>query len=109
MNLPRRPTIPIKSRIETPLPYRGHQHFAERLLNRRGFLEKTGLTLGALAGSGLLSGVSRSAVLNSAGSSSGTGRKGTTSATPVPIPGGLQLQASRYGNRRGRRSAFAPG
>jgi len=83
MNLPKSPTI------RTPLQYRGHQHFAERLLNRRGFLEKTGLTLGALAGSGLLTGVSRSAVLNRA--SSGNGRKSTTSATPLPIPGGLEL------------------
>jgi len=91
MHLPKLPMVPIKSRIGPPLQYRGHQHFAERLLNRRGFLEKTGLTLGALAGSGLLTGVSRSAVLNSPGLSSGTGRKSTTSATPLPIPGGLQL------------------
>src|SRR5262249_17013091 len=91
MNLPKLPTVPIKSRIAAPAHYRGHQHFAERLLNRRGFLEKTGLTLGALAGSGLLTGVSRAAVLNSPGSNIGTGRKNTTSATPLPIPGGLQL------------------
>jgi len=91
MNLPKLPTLPIKSKIVSPVHYRGHQHFAERLLNRRGFLEKTGLTLGALAGSGLLTGVSRAALPNNIGSSIGTGRKNTTSATPLPIPGGLQL------------------
>src|SRR5215472_5000001 len=91
MNLPKLPTVLVKPTIGAPAHYRGHQHFAERLLNRRGFLEKTGLTLGALAGSGLLTGASRSAVLNSAGAGSGTGRKSTTSATPIPIPGGLQL------------------
>jgi hypothetical protein len=90
MNLPKLPAVPIKSRTGAPVYYRGHQHFAERLLNRRGFLEKTGLTLGALAGSGLLTGVSRSAVLN-AGSNIGGGRENTASATPLPIPGGTQL------------------
>ncbi len=85
------PSIPIASNVAAEaFGHRGHQHFSERLLNRRGFLEKTGLTLGALAGSGLLSGVSRSAVLNSAASIN-SGRKSTTSATPLPIPGGLQL------------------
>lgn len=85
------PSIPIASNVAaSAVRHGGHQHFAERLLNRRGFLEKTGLTLGALAGSGLLTGVSRSAVLNSAASIN-SGRKSTTSATPLPIPGGLQL------------------
>src|SRR5207302_2230747 len=64
-------------------PYRGHQHFTERLLNRRRFLEKSGLGLGALVGAGLLPGVSRAALLK------GTDR--TTGATPVPIPGGTDL------------------
>ncbi|PYU36416.1 MAG: hypothetical protein DMG28_00635 [Acidobacteria bacterium] len=64
-------------------PYRGHQHFTERLLNRRSFLEKSGLGLGALVGAGLLPGVSRAALLK------GTDR--TTGATPVPIPGGTDL------------------
>jgi hypothetical protein len=91
MNLPKHPVAPSKSKIETRVPYRGHQHFAERLLNRRGFLERTGLTLGALAGSGLLTGVSRGAVLGNSASSVGAGRKNTTSATPRPIPGGLPL------------------
>lgn len=72
-------------------PYRGHKHFARRLLNRRGFLEKSGLTLGALAGSGLLTGAARYAMPGSAPPMQGSGRNGTTSATPQPIPGGLQL------------------
>lgn len=85
------PSIPIASNVAAEaFGHRGHQHFSQRLLNRRGFLEKTGLTLGALAGSGLLTGVSRSAVLNSAASIN-SGRKSTTSATPLPIAGGLQL------------------
>src|SRR6266481_9692804 len=61
------PPIPIASTVAA-VHHRGHQHFAERLLNRRGFLEKTSLTLGALAGSGMLTGVSRAAVLNGAAS-----------------------------------------
>ena len=72
-------------------PYRGHKHFAQRLLNRRGFLEKSSLTLGVLAGSGLLTGASRYAMPGSAAPMQGSGRNGTTSATPQPIPGGLQL------------------
>jgi len=83
------PPIPIASTVAA-VHHRGHQHFAERLLSRRGFLEKTSLTLGALAGSGLLTGVSRAAVLNGAAAIN-SGRKTTTSATPLPIPGGLQL------------------
>jgi len=83
------PPIPIAS-TAAAVHHRGHQHFAERLLNRRGFLEKTSLTLGALAGSGMLTGVSRAAVLNGAASIN-SGRKTTTSAAPLPIPGGLQL------------------
>ncbi|SRR6266567_4262304 len=63
----------------------GHRHFAKRLLSRRGFLEKTGLTMGVLAASGLLPELARSAALNLHGHNS------TTAATPLPIPGGLQL------------------
>jgi hypothetical protein len=70
------------------LPHHGHRHFAERLLNRRGFLEKSGLTLGAIAGSGLLS---RASAMPSLMSSASQGRNSTTAATPQPIPGGLQL------------------
>ena len=70
--------------------YSGHDHFAQRLLSRRGFLEKTGLTVAALAGAGLLPEVVRSATINPAASTI-RGRNGTTTATPVPIPGGLQL------------------
>jgi hypothetical protein len=69
----------------TLFPYRGHRHFTQRLLNRRGFLEKTGLTVGALAASGLLTGPLRAA------STANRGRHSTTTATPSPIPGGLQL------------------
>jgi hypothetical protein len=72
------------------VPYRGHRHFTRRLLSRRGFLEKTGLTVGALAASGLLTGVSRSGLLEAATSKS-AGRRSTTTVTPLPIPGGLQL------------------
>ena len=72
-------------------PYRGHQHFTQRLLNRRGFLEKSGLTLGVLAGSGLLTRASQSAMLRSPAPIRDRGRNSTTSATPQPIAGGLQL------------------
>lgn len=68
--------------------YRPHRHFAERLLNRRAFLEKSGLSVGALAGAGLL-GVSR--LSSAAAPPFSFGRKSTTAATPSPIPGGLQL------------------
>ena len=44
----------LASKISTGMAYPGHQHFAQRLLSRRTFLEKTGLTVGALAASGLL-------------------------------------------------------
>jgi len=66
----------------------GHRHFARRLLSRRGFLEKTGLTVGALAASGLITGMSRSTLLNAA---TNNGRGSTTTAVPQPIPGGLNL------------------
>jgi len=36
------------------MAYPGHRHFAKRLLNRRGFLEKSGVTLGVLAAAGLV-------------------------------------------------------
>lgn len=68
--------------------YRPHRHFAERLLNRRAFLEKTGLSMGVLAGAGLL-GPSR---LSAAPALPlGPRRDGAIAATPSPIPGGLQL------------------
>jgi hypothetical protein len=65
--------------------YPGHPHFAKRLLSRRGFLEKSGITLGVLAASGMVPELARAAALKTHGTNS------TTSATPVPIPGGLQL------------------
>ena len=65
--------------------YPGHRHFAKRLLSRRGFLEKSGITLGALAASGLVPGLARAAASKTHGINS------TTTATPLPIPGGLQL------------------
>ena len=68
----------------------GHDHFAERLLSRRGFLEKTGLTAGALAAAGLIPEVARSGTINRAASTA-HGHHSTTTATPLPIPGGLQL------------------
>ena len=61
----------------------GHRHFTNRLLSRRGFLEKSGLTVGMLATSGILPELARAVTTH--------GRNSTTSATPLPIPGGLQL------------------
>jgi len=63
--------------------YPGHRHFTNRLLSRRGFLEKSGLTVGMLATSGILPELARAVTTH--------GRNSTTSATPLPIPGGLQL------------------
>ena len=77
----------LASNIAAGRAFPGHRHFAQRLLSRRGFLEKTGLTVGALAASGLLPEVARAAALNLHGHNS------TTAATPLPIPGGLQLLA----------------
>lgn len=68
------------SKISNAGAHRGHRHFAERLLNRRNFLEKSGLTLGAMIGAGLLPGVSRNALFARS--------RGATGATPLPIPGG---------------------
>src|SRR5215471_16186012 len=67
------------------MTYPGHRHFANRLLSRRGFLEKSGVTLGVLLASGLVPELARTAVKNH-------GRNSTTSATPLPIPGGTQLR-----------------
>ena len=76
----------LASNISSGAVYPGHRHFAQRLLSRRTFLEKTGLTVGALAASGvLLPELARSAALNLHGHNS------TTGATPLPIPCGLQL------------------
>ena len=63
--------------------YPGHRHFAHRLLSRRSFLEKSGITLSVLAASGLVPELARASTVH--------GRNSTTSAIPVPIPGGLQL------------------
>lgn len=73
----------LASNLQIESPTSGHRHFAQRLLSRRNFLEKSGLTLGVLATSGLLPELARASTLH--------GRNSTTSATPVPIPGGLQL------------------
>jgi len=70
--------------------YPGHRHFTQRLLSRRGFLEKTGLTAAALAAAGLLPEVARSGTIRSTASAA-RGHNSTTTATPLPIPGGLQL------------------
>ncbi len=72
--------------------YRGHRHFTERLVNRRSFLEKSGLSLGVLAGAGLLGKPSR--LLAQPVAMSNQGRNSTTSAMPSPIPGGLELLGS---------------
>ena len=69
---------------KTPaMAYPGHRHFAKRLLSRRGFLEKSGVTLGVLAASGLVPELARAVTSH--------GRNSTTSATPLPIPGGTQV------------------
>ena len=73
----------LASRSFPEVVYPGHPHFAKRLLNRRVFLEKSGVTLGMLAASGLVPDLARAAVKTH-------GRNSTASATPVPIPGGLQ-------------------
>ena len=64
--------------------YPGHRHFVKRLLSRRGFLEKSGVTLGVLAASGLVPELARAAIKTH-------GRNSTTSATPLPISGGMEL------------------
>jgi hypothetical protein len=66
------------------MAYPGHRHFAKRLLSRRGFLERSGVTLGVLAASGLVPGLARAALKTH-------GHNSTTSATPLPIPGGTQV------------------
>ena len=78
---PRRFPFAKASKVSPAGIYRPHRHFAERLLNRRNFLEKSGLTLGAIVGAGLLPGVSRNALFARS--------RGTTGATPLPIPGGI--------------------
>jgi hypothetical protein len=66
------------------MAYPGHRHFAKRLLSRRGFLEKSGITLGAIAASGLVPELARAALKTH-------GHNSTTSAIPLPIPGGMEL------------------
>src|SRR5438270_13809546 len=66
------------------MAYPGHRHFAKRLLSRRGFLEKSGVTLGVLAASGLVPQLARAALKTH-------GHNSTTSATPLPTPGGMEL------------------
>ena len=73
----------LASKLPVNIPNPGHRHFAQRLLSRRSFLEKSGLTLSVLAASGLVPELSRASTLRALG--------GTTTATPVPIPGGLRL------------------
>ena len=73
----------LASKLPVGIASSGHRHFARRLLSRRNFLEKSGLTLGVLAASGLVPELARASTLHR--------RASTTSATPVPIPGGLQL------------------
>ena len=80
----------LASNVAGGVAYPGHRHFMQRLLSRRGFLEKTGLTAAALAAAGLLPEVARSATISSAASTA-HGHNSTTTATPLPIPGGLQL------------------
>lgn len=75
--------------LSAPPASRGHRHFTERLLNRRAFLEKSGLSLGVLAGSGLLGSTAPLATRPAAALN--FGRVSATSATPSPIPGGLEL------------------
>src|SRR5205809_6914754 len=66
------------------MAYPVHRHFAKRLLSRRGFLEKSGVTLGVLAASGLVPELARAALKTH-------GHNSTTSATPLPISGGMEL------------------
>jgi|SRR5215472_672296 len=73
------------------VPYRGHKHFAQRLWNRRGFLERAGLSVGAVAGAGLFPGVPSAPALGSLASAANRGRNSTAGADPRPIPGGLPL------------------
>ena len=72
----------LASNVAAGVTYPGHRHFAQLLLNRRSFLEKSGITLGALAASGILPELARAAALKTHGHNS------TTAATPLPIPGG---------------------
>ncbi len=72
------------------LPYRGHKHFAQRLLNRRGFLEKAGLSVGAVAGASLL-GSAAKPTFGGLVPAASQGRNGTAGVVPQPIPGGLEL------------------
>ena len=71
--------------------YPGHRHFAQRLLNRRGFLEKAGLSVGAVAGTSLLGGMGSAPAFGSLASAANQGRNSTTGIDPRPIPGGLEL------------------
>ena len=52
----------LASNVAAGVTYPGHRHFAQRLINRRGFLEKSGITLGALAASGILPELARAVV-----------------------------------------------
>ena len=72
------------------LPYRGHKHFAQRLLNRRGFLEKAGLSVGAVAGVSLL-GTAAQPAFGSLVPEASRGRNSATGVDPSPIPSGLEL------------------
>ena len=73
------------------VPYPGHKHFAQRLLNRRGFLERAGLSVGAVAGVGLLGRTASVPAFGSVAPAANQGRSSTTVVDPQPIPGGLEL------------------
>ena len=70
--------------------YPGHRHFAQRLLNRRGFLEKAGLSVGAVAGTSLL-GNAATPAFGGLAPAANQGRNSTAGVVPQPIPGGLEL------------------
>ena len=57
----------LASNVVAEVAYPGHRHFTQRLLSRRGFLEKSAITLGALAASGILPELARAAALKAHG------------------------------------------
>ena len=91
MNLSRLESFGVKpANSAGTVPYRGHKHFAQRLLNRRGFLEKAGLSVGAVAGVSLL-GSHATAMSRSLVPRASHGRNSAAGVDPQPIPGGLEL------------------
>ena len=79
----------LASNEATGMAFPGHVHFALRLLSRRRFFEKTGLTVGALAASGLVPELAWSSPVRTSASTT-HGHQSTTTAAPLPIPGGIQ-------------------